>query len=242
MKKLYFIALCDDEAKELDQIENLLAIYQDKKQILEYKTERFESAEALLKRVIEEKYTPDLLVLDIFMSGKSGMEAEEEIRKSGCVMPIVFLTASTGYALKAYGVDAIQYLVKPLDKERFFHVMDFVFGHIQKMKEEHVIIKSAGAIRQINPDNIVYCESQKNYQVLYLTTEEYKVRMTTASLWGILERFPQFGRCSRSYILNMNHIVSVEREKVVMDNGSVIYISRNKVAEFKKEYFSYYFD
>ena len=68
MKKLYFIALCDDEAKELDQIENLLAIYQDKKQILEYKTERFESAEALLKRVIEEKYTPDLLVLDIFMS------------------------------------------------------------------------------------------------------------------------------------------------------------------------------
>lgn len=116
---MYFIALCDDEAKELDQIENLLAIYQDKKQILEYKTERFESAEALLKRVIEEKYTPDLLVLDIFMSGKSGMEAAEEIRKSGCVMPIVFLTASTGYALKAYGVDAIQYLVKPLDKERF---------------------------------------------------------------------------------------------------------------------------
>ena len=123
MKELYFIALCDDEAEELDQIENLLAIYQHNKQILEYKTERFESAEALLKRVIEEKYTPDLLVLDIFMSGKSGMEAAEEIRKSGCVIPIVFLTASTGYALKAYSVDAIQYLVKPLDKERFFHVM-----------------------------------------------------------------------------------------------------------------------
>lgn len=238
---MYFIALCDDEPKELDQIEDFLAIYQDTRQIPGYKIERFESAETLLKRIIEEKYNPDLLVLDIFMSGKSGMQAAEEIRKSGFDMPIVFLTTSTEYALKAYGVDAIQYLVKPLDQERFFHAMDFVFGYIHKVKENQIIIKVAGGTRQIKPDNIVYCESQKNYQILYLEKDEHKVRMTTADMWEILGRFPQFGKCSRSYILNMDHIVSLEREKIVMDNGSVVYVSRNKVAEFKKEYFSYYF-
>ena len=59
---------------------------------------------------------------------------------------------------------------------------------------------------------------------------------------SIQERFYQFGRCGRSYILNMDHIVSVERGEIVMDNGATIYVPRNKAAEFKKSYFSYYFD
>lgn len=66
--------------------------------------------------------------------------------------------------------------------------------------------------------------------------------MTAGKLWEMLEDYSQFGRCGRSYILNMNHIVSVEREEIVMDNGSTIYIPRNKAAEFKKIYFNYYFN
>lgn len=239
---MYVIALCDDEGKELDQIEAFLASYQDRKQTLEYKTERFASAEELLQKVREEGYTPDILLLDIFMSGKTGIEAAEEVRSLGMCMPIVFLTTSREYALEAYEVDAVQYLVKPLKGERFFHAMDSAIGQIRRMEESQVMIKVAGGMRQIQLDNIVYCESQKNYQIFYMAEEEYRVRMTAAKLWELLERFPQFGRCGRSYILNMDHILSVEREEIVMDNGRTIYIPRNKAAEFKKEYFSYYFD
>ena len=176
------------------------------------------------------------------MSGKNGIEAAEEVRMLGLDMPIVFLTTSTEYALKAYGVDAVQYLVKPLDDKRFFHAMDSVMGQIGKSKKNQIVIKVAGGIRQIQPNDIVYCESQKNYQVLYMAKGEYRVRMTAGKLWEILEAFCRFGRCGRSYILNMDHIVSVEREKIVMDNGCTIYIPRNKAAEFKKVYFGYYFD
>lgn len=66
--------------------------------------------------------------------------------------------------------------------------------------------------------------------------------MTAGKLWEILEEFCQFGRCGRSYILNMDHIVSVVHEKIVMDNGYTIYIPRNKATEFRKVYFAYYFD
>ena len=239
---MYSIALCDDDEKELDRIENYLASYQNSKQEVEYKTERFSSAEALLWQVRENGYLPDILLLDIFMSGKDGMEAAEEIRMLGLDMPIVFLTTSTEYALKAYGVDAVQYLVKPLDDTRFFHAMDSVMGQIGKSKKNQIVIKVAGGIRQIWPGDIIYCESQKNYQVLYLTKGEYRVRMTAGKLWEILEEFCRFGRCGRSYILNMDHIVSVEREKIVMDNGCTIYIPRNKAQEFKNNYFAYYFD
>lgn len=239
---MYTIALCDDEVKELDQIEAFLENYQDGKQELAYRTERFSSAEELLRQVREEEYAPDILLLDIFMSGKTGIEAAEEVRRLGMCMPIVFLTTSREYALEAYEVDAIQYLVKPLKEERFFHAMDSAIGQLRRMEESQVMIKVAGGMRQIQIDDIVYCESQKNYQIFYMKEGEYRVRMTAAKLWELLERFPQFGRCGRSYILNTNHIVSVEREEIVMDNSRTIYIPRNKAAEFKKEYFAYYFD
>lgn len=239
---MYSIALCDDEERQLDLIENFLSSYRERERVFEYKTERFSSAEALLQRVSEESYTPDILLLDIFMSGRSGIEAAEEVRRLGLDMPIVFLTTSREYALKAYEVDAVQYLVKPLDRKRFFHAMDSVIGYIGKRKKNQIAIKVAGGIRQIQPNDIVYCESQKNYQALYLESGEYRIRMTAGKLWELLEDYCQFGRCGRSYILNMNHIVSVEREEIVMDNGSTIYIPRNKAAEFKKVYFSYYFD
>lgn len=239
---MYLVALCDDEERELDRIEDFLASYQNRKQEVEYKTERFSSAEALLQRVAEDRYMPDILLLDIYMSGKSGIEAAEEVRRLGLDMPIVFLTSSTEYALKAYGVDAVQYLVKPLDGKRFFHAMDSAMGQLIRSRENQIAIKVAGGIRQIQLDDIIYCESQKNYQVLYLKTGEYRVRMTAGKLWEMLEEFCQFSRCGRSYILNMDHIVSVEREEIVMDNGYTIYIPRNKAAEFKKVYFAYYFD
>lgn len=239
---MYSIALCDDEERELDLIEVFLASYQEKGQALEYKTERFSSAEELLQCVREQGYTPDILLLDIFMAGKTGIEAAEEVRRLGFDMPIVFLTTSTEYALKAYEVDAVQYLVKPLDGKRFFRAMDSAMGQISKNRESQIVIKVAGGIRQIQPNDIVYCESQKNYQALHLAEEVYRVRMTAGKLWEMLENYSQFGRCGRSYILNMNHIVSVEREEIVMDNGSTIYIPRNKASEFKKVYFAYYFD
>lgn len=239
---MYLIALCDDEERELDRIENFLASYQDKKQEVKYKTDRFFSAEALLRRVREEGYMPDILLLDIFMSGKNGIEAAEEVRRLGLDMPIVFLTTSKEYALSAYGVDAVQYLVKPLDDKRFFHAMDSVMRQIDKSRNNQIVVKVAGGIRQIQPNDIVYCESQKNYQVVHLAGEEYKARITAGKLWEMLERFPQFGRCGRSYILNMDHIVSVEREEIKMDNGRKVYIPRNKSAEFKKIYFAYYFE
>ena len=239
---MYLIALCDDEERELDQIEACLVRYQQARQAPVLRTERFTNGEALLKRMREGEDTPDLLLLDIFMTGRNGIDVAEEIRACGCRIPIVFLTASMEHALKAYGVDAIQYLVKPLERERFFHAMDAALEFSRRMDNDHVILKISGGIRQIKPDQIVYCESQKNYQVVHLAGEEYKARITAGKLWEMLERFPQFGRCGRSYILNMDHIVSVEREEIKMDNGRKVYIPRNKSAEFKKIYFAYYFE
>lgn len=240
---MYIIAVCDDDEKELERIENFLLEYQRTKSRCEYKTEQFKSAETLLARIREDGYTPDLVLLDIFMQGKTGIEAAQELRDENCNSLIIFLTTSREYALEAYGVDAIQYLVKPLEQEQFFHAMDLASRQIDRRRESQIVVKVAGGgIRQIHSDDIIYCESQKNYQILYMANEEYRVRMTVKELWSILEHIPQFSRCGRSYILNMDHIVSVEKEEILMKNERMIYIPRTVAAEFKKSYFSYYFN
>lgn len=240
---MYFIALCDDDARELDIIEDYLTIYQKAEGMEKYRIDRFRSAEELLERITKMGYVPDLLFLDIFMSGKTGIEAAEELRRQKCGTSIVFLTTSKEYALEAYGVDAVQYLVKPLTRDKFFHAMDIVFQKMKGLLENQIVVKVAGGgIRQMKPDDIIYCESQKNYQMLYLDAEECRVRMTTKELWETLEHFTQFSRCGRSYILNLNHVVSVEKEEIQMDNEGTVYIPRNVSAEFKKIYFSYYFN
>ena len=236
---MYFIGLCDDDERELDIIEDFLTAYLESKEMDEYGIDRFQSAEELLERISEKKYNPDLLLLDIFMSGKTGVEAAEELRRQQCGTFIVFLTTSKEYALEAYGVDALQYLVKPLDRERFFHAMEIVFQQMKKAEEQIVMKVAGGGIRQMKPDEIICCESQK---MLYLETEECRVRMTAKELWEMLEHFTQFRRCGRSYILNLNHVISVEKEEILMDNECRIFIPRNVSAEFKKVYFSYFFN
>ena len=238
---MYQIALCDDEEKELDRIETYLAGYQDKRQTQKYRVRRFTSGEAMVDLIREELYMPDLILLDIFMSGITGMDAAKEMRGMGCGVPIIFLTTSRDHALCAYEVDAVQYLVKPLDQDRFYHAMDSAMSRMRKEQESQIVIKVAGGVRQLSPSDILYCESQKNYQILYLAGAECRVRMTTENLWKLLADFPQFGRCGRSYILNMDHIISVDREEILMDSGMAIYIPRNKATEFKKRYFAYYF-
>lgn len=239
---MYRIALCDDVEAELDRVEELLVEYEREKANRKYRIERYKSAEALLAVIEKQQEMPDILLLDIFMSGKTGLEAAEEIRKRGVKAPLIFLTTSSEYALEAYEVDALQYMVKPVEKEKLFHAMDIAFQSIQKKKEDVILIKVAGGSRQITPNSIVYCETQKNYQVLHLTDRDLKVRMTGGELYGMLERFPQFCRCGSSFILNLGHVIAVDREEISMDDGRRIYVPRNRAAEFRKIYFSYYFE
>ena len=195
-----------------------------------------------MKIMKEKTYLPDLLFMDIFMTEKTGLDAVKELRREGYNVPVIFLTTSTEYALEAYQVDALQYLVKPLDQDRFFHVMDIVFEIIRKIEKDFVVIKTSEGLRQIQPDRIIYCETQKNYQILHLENEQIKVRMTSKELYEILGTFLQFLKCGSSYVINLNHIIIMNREEIHVDNGDKIYLPRNRVAEFKEKYFAFYFD
>ena len=106
---MYLIAICDDEEKELDKTEYYLRSWQQEHQEYEFKIERFDNPEELLWRIREEKYSPDLVFMDIYMPQKTGIMTAKELRDMGNDGSIIFLTSSKEHALEAFGVNAVQY-------------------------------------------------------------------------------------------------------------------------------------
>lgn len=239
---MYKIAICDDVKAELDGIEEILMLYSQKRDV-SFSIKRFQKAEVMLKSIYNEEYVPDLIVCDIFLKKMSGVDAVEKLRGNGFDIPVIFLTMSSEHALEAYNLDVLQYLLKPLDKDKFFHALDISFSHIEKIekdKEEYLIMKMSEGVCKIFPDHIIYCETKKNYQVFHMEPSDLRIRKTSIEIFEILKRFPQFMKCGTSYILNLNHVIKVNKEKVYFDNGESIFLPRNKVAEFKSTYFDYY--
>ena len=84
----------------------------------------FECADELLYMVKEENYMPDMILMDIYMPEKMGIDVAKELRGIGNEAKIIFLTTSREHALDAFGVGAVQYLVKPVWEKELFPVLD----------------------------------------------------------------------------------------------------------------------
>jgi DNA-binding LytR/AlgR family response regulator len=182
----------------------------------------------------------DLMFLDIEMAALNGLE----FAKSLITKPlIIFITAYPQYALDSYEIDAIDYLVKPVRMERLLKAINKAENYIkllQKNTEEpetasvendYVFIKSDRRFVKIFFKEILYIEGLKDYVVIQ--TENKKV-LTAMNIKTIHAQLPDknFTRVSKSFIVNTNHIVSVDAHS--------IYIKEEEIpigSNFKDEFF-----
>ncbi|MCX4268554.1 MAG: LytTR family DNA-binding domain-containing protein [Lachnospiraceae bacterium] len=238
---MYRIALCDDEITELDKTEMMLHNYQKSDTEYELEISRFGSAEQLLERVRKQGYKPDLLLLDVYMPKKLGTEAAKELRDMGSDSRIVFLTASVTHALEAFRVDAVQYLVKPVLERELFLVLDKFLGEIERERKKYLLLKIDGRICRVALQEIVYCEAQRKYQYLYLTDgTRSQLRLTMAEIYKMLSDYTEFVKVGVSYIVNLEHIESLNSQEIQLDSGERLHLPRGAYQPLKEQYFQYY--
>lgn len=238
---MYHIALCDDEEAELDKTENMMKAYQEQNRGCSFSIERFNSADDLLWKVKENEYMPDLLLMDIYMPRKLGIEAAKELREMGNECRIVFLTTSKEYALEAFRVDATQYLVKPVSKEELFSVLDKLLGSLLEEQKKYLLLRIDNRNRRIAMKDIVYCEAQKKCQCIYLSDgTQLLLRLTMAKVYEMLSDYKEFVKAGISYIVNLEHIESLNAQELQMDNGRTVYLPRGSYQLLKEQYFNYY--
>ncbi len=244
---MYLIALCDDELAELEKTEKLLSDYEKEHPGLDFVTRRFENADELLYLVREENYEPDLILMDIYMPNKNkntcplGIEAAKELRSMNYKGKLVFLTTSKEYALEAFDVNALQYMVKPVSEEKLFSVLNSLLEDIEEERKKYILLRIDGKLMRVSLNDIVYCEAQGKTQCMYLENgTQCILRMTMTEIYEQLSHYQEFVRIGVAFIVNLGYIDSLNAKEIHMDNGTRIYLPRGTYKSLREQYFSYY--
>ncbi|MDE7436595.1 MAG: LytTR family DNA-binding domain-containing protein [Lachnospiraceae bacterium] len=238
---MYKIALCDDVAAELSKTKQMLSGYEVKYPDKELMIECFEDAEELCHMVREKGYTPDLILLDIYMHEKTGIEAAKELRNMGNGCRIVFLTTSREHALEAFRVDASQYLVKPLSETVLYPLLDRLLEDIERECRKYVLLRVDGSVLRVAVDDIIYCEAQRKVQKLHLADgSRHLLHMTMTAIYEMLSCYQEFMRVGIAYIVNLEHVDGINAKEIQMAGGVKIYLPRGSYKQLREKYFEYY--
>lgn len=177
---------------------------------------------ATASRLLEEQ-SVDLAFLDIQMPGVTGVEFARMLPKSTLV---IFTTAYTEYALDSYEVDAIDYLVKPIEPERFCKAVDKAIAYhtllLREEKEaietavdagEYFFVKAERKYFKVNFADILFIEGLKDYIILQLDDRRIISRMSLKAVFDLLPKH-YFLRVNKSYIVNTRHIDSFDNNDI----------------------------
>lgn len=230
------VMIIDDEKLARDELRYLLREYENIDVIGE--AENIRQAEASII-----KLKPDLVFLDINMPGGDGFELLERLTVSPAV---IFITAYDQHAVKAFEVNALDYLVKPVDEILLAKAIEKANENLGKSEDrkgilntkEKVFIKDRDKCWLVPIGDIMLLESDGNYTSVYFGRER---PMINRSLSQLEERLPgdSFIRASRKHIVNMNYIVSLEAIEnsqlvLTLENGKEVEMSRRQSQIFRE--------
>ena len=224
------ISVCDDDPSQLSSLRVMLAEWNPTVRINEYT-----SAEQFLFGYPD---TPcDLLLLDIEMGDMNGMELARRLRDKGDMLPIIFITGYSEFMQDGYDVEALHYLLKPVNKDKLFAVLDrYASRH---SADSRVIFPSGDESVCVNADDIMYLEAfGKKTQI---TMKDSKEVLCTCGLSAAAERLGEgFVSCHRSYVVNLGFVRSISKTEITLDNGRKIPLSRRLYDSVNKAFISYY--
>lgn len=164
----------------------------------------------------------ELVFLDIKMPGVNGLEFARSIPSETLV---IFITAYAEYALDSYEVDAIDYLVKPIETERFkravekartYHSLltaDQTKNRVESVSADHIFVKSERRYFRLQLKNILFIEGLKDYVVIQTADQRVITKMNLKSIHEILPH-DIFLRINKSYIVNTDYIDSFDNNDV----------------------------
>lgn len=231
------IAVCDDEKEIRDMFAERV-----RKLCPKANLSLFRSGEDLLSSEEE----PDILLLDIQMPGKNGMETAKELRRKNKQAIIIFVTALDGFVFEAFDVGAFHYLVKPFDDRKFAEVLHNAVKQSEDRKKlegagrregrPSLIITAGGEHIAVNLEDIVYAEVFDRKVVLHTMDADI-------AYYGRMRELEEkagdgFYRTHRSFLVNFEYIRKYDATTVYLKKGQALMAKQNYQG-FVKSYLRY---
>lgn len=229
------IAVCDDSSIDREMVCSLLSEVFEREEMQPVpEVSSYETGLVLLDDVRDGAWF-DLILLDIYMEDHLGIDVARKLREIGFAGSIVFLTATSDFAIDGYDVGAQGYILKPASLEKLADVIGRVMRGII---ERTYPIKQRGSVHRVPLREILYIESINNRCILHRhggqTYNIYK------RLDEIESELPdkRFLRCSQSFIVNMDYIIKVDRS-FYLSTGDIVLIRQRSLKAMQQAYYEY---
>ena len=230
------VAVCDDLEEERLQLIRQLQHY-GRRHGLEFGIEPFASGSALAAAARPGRW--DIVLLDIYMPDRSGIETARRLREQDSDCVLIFVTTSLEHGIASYEVAASDYLVKPAGQQEVDAALDWC------LREKHerfrtITVRSEWDQVEILLRNIRYIEIRRH--TAFIHTGE-RVIQTARGMNALEEEIASsdFLRCHRSFLVNQRHIRRMEKRDFVMDNGDLVPIGSSDAAAIRQKFMDWVF-
>lgn len=216
------IAIVEDDPTDLAQIMEYLRYY-EAEHSQTFSVRQFTDPVRFLA-----DYRPDfdMVFMDIELPHFNGVEAAKRLRALDNIVTLTFITNMEQCAVKGYEVDALDFVVKPINYYRFSSMMTKAIRSIAKRAEKEILVRSSSKITRLRISQIYYVEIRDHLLLFHSDLGDL-------DSWGNLSDIERelaeydFVRCSSSYLVNLRHVVAVDGNTVVVA-GDQLPISQRK--------------
>lgn len=231
------LAICDDDEWEIDHISKLVTEYQLSRGV-SLECHSFNNSIDFLCDMKGGGY--DLVLLDVVMPDVSGIKVARELREKDKNIKIIFISSSPDFALESYSVDAYHYLLKPVDADALFHLLDKAGKELFLQEERGLVLKNREGVVKLSFAEIEFVEVINKKVSFHLTDGAVReVTAALADLEGRLLNRREFIKTHRSYVVNLNCVQAIVANYAVTKGGYRIPVSRQRHNQVQNAYVNF---
>lgn len=171
----------------------------------------------------------DIILMDIDMRFVNGMDAAAKIRENDSKVIIIFMTNLPQYAMEGYKVDALDYVLKPVNYSDFSQRLTRAISKMQRRQTKYFLVPVRGGASRIDLARLMYVEVQNHDLIYHMSEENIQTRGTMRDVESRLTE-EGFFRCSNCYLVNLAYVEGIVGNDIQIGN-SVIAVSRSRRKE-----------
>ena len=183
----------------------------------------------------------DLILLDVEMPMLDGISTAKKVRELDSEVLIIFVTQLAQYAIDGYSVSALDYVLKPINYYAFYLKMQRVVHLLSTKNNEHILIRDKTSVRKIPLDSIRYIDVY-SHTLYYHTAQGTFSSSGSKTLKNLEDELRKYGfcRCNQSYLVNLKHVKSFDKNTITIYNEGPLPVSRQMHKEFIQALMEYW--